>query len=158
MEQADEIMVRRSPDADEKMTIPELRDQLLNSSGLAFRSASHLYVNYRFVIGNQGLRQLITGLEYISQPSRGGADVSLLYLDGKKDWVKKLLQNKGTPLSSNLATMVPFSDQLAFARLARRGKETVVTKKGGEAIRGEDNAVQAKRELLDQVIRLTYSQ
>jgi hypothetical protein len=147
----------RAPDSDEQMTIPELSDELLNS-GFAFRSVSHLYIDYRFVIGNQGFQQKITGLEFISRPPGGGEDVPILYLNARKDWVKKFLQSKGTPLESNLATLIPFSDQLAFARLARRGDDTVVTQKGGEIIRGDDQALAAKKDLLNQVIRLTYSQ
>ena len=157
MSRADEVMVRRAPDSDEQMTIPELSDELLNS-GFAFRSVSHLYIDYRFVIGNQGFQQKITGLEFISRPPGGGEDVPILYLNARKDWVKKFLQSKGTPLESNLATLIPFSDQLAFARLARRGDDTVVTQKGGQIIRGDDQALIAKKDLLNQVIRLTYSQ
>lgn len=154
MERRDGLMVKRSPDHQESMAVSELRNMLLDEEGIGLTSATHVFIDYRFQIANKGFEEYVDGLWFIFRLGADEEDIPIMYIDATEDWAKGIIQNKGTNLATNEAALQPFRQQLAFARIARRGDDTQIVEVGGQTVRnGYD---QKKRELVNKVQRLTY--
>ena len=152
VERSDTIEVRRSRDASETMTVSSLRDQLINGPGIGLTSANKVFIDYRFEIGNQGFEESIQGLQFIFRPPTGDEeDVQMLYLDTSDPWVRSILNNKGTTLTTNEAALRTFKDQLSFARTVR---DAQIVEIAGEPVREGFEA--KKRSLVQKIQRLTY--
>ena len=153
MERKD-VRVRRSPDQEDLMAVAELRNALISESGIGLGSANHAFIKYRFSIdGGSQFEQEITRIRFVFRPGPSQSDVSVMYLDAQRPWVKKVIRQKGTSLRSNQAALIPFHRHLGFASIARP-EETKVVEIGGETVREEFD--ERKEALIRKVERLTY--
>lgn len=151
IERKDSIKVRRSPDDSGSLTLADLRNKLINGPGIGLTSASHVFIDYRFMIRNRGFEESIEGFQFVFRPGQGQEDIPMMYIDAEKKWVDEILQNKGTTLTTNEAALKTFSDQLAFARMESDGK---IVEIAGETVREGFEA--KKRSLVQKIRRLTY--
>lgn len=152
IERRDSAMVRRSPESSESVNLSELREKLINEAGIGLASANKAFIDYKFEIRNRGFQESIEGFRFVYRPRGGGEeDISMMYIDANKPWVKKILRNKGTSLRSNQAALKTFSDQLAFARLQENGK---IVEIAGKTVRNSRET--KKRNLIMKITRLTY--
>jgi hypothetical protein len=151
IERKDSIKVRQSPDKTESLTLSSLRDKLINGPGIGLTSASHVFIDYRFMIRNRGFEESIEGFQFVFRPGQGQEDIPMMYIDAEKRWVNEILKNKGTALTTNEAALKTFSDQLAFARMEGNGK---IVEIAGETVREGFEA--KKRSLVQKIRRLTY--
>lgn len=146
-----DMKVKRAPDSDEKVTLPKLREKLINGPGIGLASASHVFIDYRFMIKNRGFKESIEGFQFIFRRGQASDDTQMMYLTTDEKWLKDLLRNKGTSLRTNQAALKTFSDQLAFARMHKKGK---VVEIAGEPVR--EGYEEKKKNLVDKITRLTY--
>ncbi len=147
----DSIEIRRSPDASKSFTLSKLRNKLINGPGIGLTSASHVFIDYRFMIENRGFEESIEGFHFVFRAGKGQEDIPMMYIDADKKWVDEVLRNKGTTLTTNEAALKTFSDQLAFARMEGGGK---IVEIAGETVRKGFEA--KKRSLVQKIRRLTY--
>ncbi|PQJ34258.1 hypothetical protein BSZ35_06295 [Salinibacter sp. 10B] len=151
LKRSDSLKVSRKPDGEE-YEISELRDQLINGPGIGLTSANGIFIDYRFEIRNRGFEESIESFRFIYRPTGGtGEDIEMLYVDASETWVKNILRNKGTTLTTNQAALKTFSDQLSFARMAKSGQ---VVEIAGETVR--EGFETEKRQLVQKIQRLTY--
>lgn len=150
MERKDGVMVKRTPDSN-PMGLSELRDKLINESGVGLQSANNVFIDYKFEIKNRGFQETITSLQFIYRPTGEGEDIQMMYVDTSKPWVKDVLRNKGTTLTTNEAALETFSDQLAFARMEQNGQ---IVEIANQTVREGFEA--KKRQLVQKIRRLTY--
>jgi hypothetical protein len=152
VERREDIKVRRTADAEESLTLPQLRDQLINGPGLGLTSANKVFINYRFEIRNRGFEESIESFQFLFRPPSGNEeDIQMLYVDVSKPWVESVLQNKGTNLVTNEAALQTFKDQLSFARTVQ---DAQITEIAGNPVREGFEA--KKRNLVQKIQRLTY--
>jgi len=151
IDRKDSIKVRRSPESSERLTLSSLRNKLINGPGIGLTSASHVFIDYKFMIRNRGFEESIEGFQFVFRPGQGQEDIQMMYIDSKDKWVKEVLKNKGTTLTTNEAALKTFSDQLAFARMEEGGK---IVEIAGETVREGFEA--KKRNLVQKITRLTY--
>ena len=152
IERRDGVEVRRTSDAPETLTLSELRDELINGPGLGLTSANKVFINYRFEIRNRGFEESIQSFQFLFRPPSGNEeDIQMLYVDASDPWVKGVLQNKGTSLTTNEAALQTFKDQLSFARTVR---DAQITEIAGDPVREGFEA--KKRNLVQKIQRLTY--
>jgi hypothetical protein len=151
MERKEEIQIKRSRDDSEPMSLSELREELIDE-GFGLTSANNVFIDYRFEIRNRGFEESIESMQFVYR-SPGGAeeDIQMMYVDTSKPWVKNILRNKGTTLTTNEAALRTFSDQLAFARMVQDGQ---IVEIAGETVREGFEA--KKRQLVQKIQRLTY--
>jgi hypothetical protein len=148
------LKARRSPNQNTRMTIDELRSQLIGEEGVGLRSANHAFIDYRFTIDDGSrFEQKIAALHFVFRPGPKQSDISVLYVDAQDNWLDELLHNKGTNLRSNQAAMIPFQQHLDFAEIARQEESTIV-EIGGETIR--EGFHEKKEDLIRKVERLSY--
>ena len=150
-----ELKIRRSPDSETKMTVSELRTQLINEKGIGLNSANHAFIDYRFSIDDGSrFQQQLGGIHFVYRPGPNQSDISVFYLDAMEEpWVDQFLRNKGTTLHSNEAALIPFHRHLGFAQIARQ-EETQIVEIGGQTVR--QGFHEAKEDLIRKVERLTY--
>lgn len=147
----DSVMVSRTPDGEE-MTLSGLKDALINGPAIGLESANGIFIDYRFEIQNRGFEESIESFQFIYRPTGGTEeDIQMIFIDASKPWVKDILLNKGTTLTTNQAALKTFSDQLAFARMAKSGQ---VVEIAGETVR--EGFETEKRQLVQKIQRLTY--
>lgn len=151
IERQDGARVKRSPDDSEALTLPELRDKLINESGIGLTSANRVFIDYRFEIENRGFEESIESFQFVYRPGGGEADIQMMYVDAGKPWVESILENKGTTMQTNQAALKIFKDQLAFARMQEDGKIVEIS---GQPVREGFEA--KKRSLVQKITRLTY--
>ncbi len=147
----DSIKVKRSPQSNEKLSLSELKDELINGPGIGLNSASHVFIDYKFMIQNRGFEESIEAFKFIFRQGTASEDVQMMYLDASQPWVDEILRNKGTSLRSNQAALKTFSDQLAFARMHENGKIVEIS---GNTVR--EGFERKKRKLVEKITRLTY--
>jgi hypothetical protein len=154
IERKDSLMVRRSPESTEQMSLSDLRNQLISGPGIGLSSASHVFIDYEFMIGNRGFEENIKAFQFLFRPpGQGQEDVQMLHVDASQSWVEEILKNKGTTLRTNQAALKTFSDQLAFARM-QDNEGAQVVEIAGQAVREGFEA--KKRKLVEKITRLTY--
>ena len=153
IERKDSVKVRRSAESSSSMTLSELRNQLIGGPGIGLSSASHVFIDYKFMIENRGFEERIEAFQFLFRAGQGEEDVQMLYVDATKPWVKEVLRNKGTTLRTNQAALKTFSDQLAFARMQDNDGAKVV-EIAGQAVR--EGFERKKRKLVEKITRLTY--
>lgn len=152
IERKDNIKVRRSPDASATMSLSDLRNTLINGPGIGLTSANKVFIDYRFEIQNRGFEESIESFQFVFRPPGGDQeDVQMLYLDASESWLRNILRNKGTSLTTNEAALKTFSDQLAFARTVQ---DAQIVEIAGETVREGFEA--KKRQLVQKIQRLTY--
>jgi hypothetical protein len=153
MERKD-VMVKRAPNRKEEMAVSALRDKLISEEGIGLSSANHAFIDYRFSIDNGSkFRQEISKVHFVFRPGPNQNDVSIMYIDAEKDWVKTVIRQKGTMLRTNEAALIPFHRHLGFANIARQ-KKTQVVEIGGQTVR--EGFDERKKALIQKVERLTY--
>jgi len=146
--------VQRRPNAPERMSVPEMRNALIDEYGIGFVTANILFVDYRFEVGSSGqLEREIMGLHFLLRLGSAQEDIPLLYVNAQQEWVQKVLSNKGTPLPANEAAVIPFRRHLGFAPLAGL-PDTQLVEVDGETVR-EGFAVK-KAALLQTIQYLAY--
>lgn len=151
VERSEDIKVKRSPESNEKLSISDLRDKLINEKGIGLNSASHVFIDYKFMIENRGFEESIEAFKFIFRQSAGAEDIQMMYVDANEPWVREILRSKGTTLRSNQAALKTFSDQLAFARMHDNGKIVEIS---GNTVR--EGFERKKRKLVEKITRLTY--
>ncbi len=150
----EDVMVKRSPDAKEPVKISELRNTLIDEEGIGLESANYAFIDYRFTIGNGGnFEQEVRRIHFVFRPGPQQNDVSVMYLNARKPWVKKVIHQKGTALQTNEAALIPFYRHLGFANIARQ-EESQVVEIGGETVRTEFD--ERKEALIRKVEELMY--
>lgn len=156
MEQKEGLKVLRSSDHQTPIRVSELRDKLLDEEGIGLRSATHVFIDYRFQMANKGFEEFIDSLYFIFRAGPEEEDIPIMYIDTTQDWAKELIQNKGTTPTTNeaLSALRPFREQLAFARIARRDDNTQIVEIAGQTVR--DGYERKKRQLVQKVQQLTY--
>jgi hypothetical protein len=153
IERKDSLKVRRSAESSTEMTLSELRNQLIGGPGIGLSSASHVFIDYKFMIGNRGFEENIEAFQFLFRAGQGQEDVQMLYVDATQSWVEEILKNKGTTLRTNQAALRTFSDQLAFARM-QDNEGAKVVEIAGQAVR--EGFEEKKRKLVEKITRLTY--
>lgn len=152
IERRDDVQIKRSPDDTEDLSLSELRDRLINESGLGLTSANNVFIDYRFEIENRGFEESIEALQFVYRPPGDRQeDIQMLYVDAMEEWVQKILKNKGTTLVTNEAALQTFSDQLSFARMVDDGQ---IVEIAGNTVR--EGFEEKKRQLEQKIKRLTY--
>lgn len=151
IQRSDSIMVRRSRESNETVGLSKLRDKLINGPGIGLASASHVFIDYRFMIENRGFEESIEGFQFIFRAGQGQEDIQMMYVDANEPWVNEVLRNKGTTLRTNQAALKTFNDQLAFARMHDNGKIVEIS---GNTVR--EGFERKKRKLVEKITRLTY--
>jgi hypothetical protein len=149
------LEVRRSPETDGRMSVSELRNQLIDEEGIGINSANHAFINYRFSVDSgQAFEQHISALHFVFRPGPNQSDVSVLYLNVEEEpWLDSYLRNAGTRLRTNQAAFIPFYRHLGFANVARQ-EETQVVQIGRKTVR--EGFKEEKEALIRKVERLTY--
>lgn len=146
------VEIQRSPQSSETFTLDELRDKLIDEAGIGLTSANNVFIDYRFEIENRGFEESIESFQFVYRPPGGAQeDIQMLYVDASEPWVRNVLNNKGTTLTTNEAALRTFSDQLSFARMVQDGK---IVEIAGETVREGFEA--KKRQLVQKIQRLTY--
>jgi hypothetical protein len=149
----DSVMVRRSPDNPATMSVTDLENKLISGPGIGLNSASHVFIDYKFMIGNRGYEESVEAFQFLYRQGQGREDVQMLYIEADKPWVQQILRNKGTTLRTNQAALKTFSDQLSFARM-QDNDGAQVTEIAGKAVRTGFDA--KKKKLVEKITRLTY--
>jgi len=149
----DSVMVRRSPDNPATMSVTDLENKLISGPGIGLSSASHVFIDYKFMIGNRGYEESVEAFQFLYRQGQGREDVQMLYIEADKPWVQQILRNKGTTLRTNQAALKTFSDQLSFARM-QDNDGAQVTEIAGKAVRTGFDA--KKKKLVEKITRLTY--
>lgn len=152
IERKDSVKIKRTADAEEELSLSDLRNKLINDQGIGLTSANFVFIDYRFEIENRGFEESVESLQFVYRPPGGAEeDIQMLYVDASKPWVQNILHNKGTTLVTNEAALKTFSDQLAFARLVQDGK---IVEIAGQTVR--EGFERKKRQLVQKIQRLTY--
>lgn len=143
-----------SPESD-TMSLSAIREAL-SAEGLALRSATHVFITYRFRLTRSELQRDILDLYFIYRPpAQQEEDISVLYLDlSQDDLYEELLVERGTTLPSNEAAFLPFKQQIGFHNLR---DVTTVVQVGDQIIRDPEQAAAEKKRILDITQNLTYS-
>jgi len=149
----DSIMVRRSPESSTTMSLTDLENKLISGPGIGLNSASHVFIDYKFMIGNRGYEESIEALKFIFRAGQAESDVPMLYIEVNQPWVQQILRNKGTTLRTNQAALKTFSDQLSFARM-QDNEGAQVVEIAGKAVR--TGYEEKKQKLVEKITRLTY--
>ena len=148
----DSIMIKRTVDSNEELSLSDLRNKLINNQGIGLTSANFVFIDYRFEIENRGFEESVESLQFVYRPPGGAEeDIQMMYVDASEPWVQNILHNKGTTLVTNEAALKTFSDQLAFARLVQDGK---IVEIAGKTVR--EGFKRKKRQLVQKIQRLTY--
>ena len=153
MGRKDSAMVRRSADSSTPMSLKDLENKLISDEGIGLRNANHVFLDYKFMIGNRGYEESIEAFQFLYRAGEGQEDIQMLYVEADKPWVQKVLRNKGTTLRTNQAALKTFSDQLSFARMQDNDGAQVV-EIAGKAVRTGYKA--KKKKLVEKITRLTY--
>lgn len=149
-----DIRVIRRPDDSTGMGISDLQDLLIREEGIGIGSANHVFIEYRFTIGSGGeFEQEVAELYFVYRPGPNQNDIPILYVDGRAEWMRKILENKGTSLSTNEAALIPFGRHLDFSHVARH-EQTQVVEIGGRTVR--EGFHEKKLALIQKVQRLIY--
>ena len=161
-----DLQLRRAPDDPTTYAVDELQDVLIDESAIALNNANTVYVDYAFQYRSSNFSEEITSLYFQYQNQTGeGEDTPIFYVDATQPAVQRVLRQKGTyeydrdGNPKNLSEIVPFVNQLQFARIAnpRRSDDVDITEIGGQVVRGDDRAFERqKRQLFNKVLELTY--
>jgi hypothetical protein len=136
MVEAQDVPLRRSPEANAATTLETIRTAL-SDDGLALSSATHAFITYRFALRNSKLQ------------------IPILYVDlSDEQFYEPLLIEKGVPSAENEAVYHPFKEEIAFHGLL--GTATVV-KVGNRIIRDPEQAAAEERQIIATIRKLAYN-
>jgi hypothetical protein len=152
--QNQDIPVQQAPQAS-STSFKAIKDTL-SEEGLAASSATHMFITYRFSLSSSTFNEEILDLYYIFRPEgQEEEDIPILYLDLRKGQLyENLLIERGTRLTSNEATFLPFKQQVGFNNLR---DQLAVVRVGSRTIRGTDRAAAEKERILKIIRDLTYN-
>lgn len=155
MVEAQDVPLRRSPEANTATTLETIRTAL-SDDGLALSSATHAFLTYRFALRNSKLQRSILDLHLIYRPTaQQGSDIPILYVDlSDEQFYEPLLIEKGVPSTENEAVYHPFKEEIAFHGLL--GTATVV-KVGNRIIRDPEQAAAEERQIIATIRKLAYN-
>lgn len=130
-----DMLVRRSPKDEAPMPFHTLQDTLYEE-GIDLRSASHVFLRYRFDLNEQGsgVIETIQDLHFIFRLDESESDLPILYVDTTTPIVSNLLVHRGIPSPVNMRSMTPFRQHLAFLVLHAQ-QETAVVEMGRRPLR-----------------------
>ncbi|MCS3672733.1 hypothetical protein GGP66_000137 [Salinibacter ruber] len=152
--QNQDIPVQQAPQA--SSTSFKAIEDTLSEEGLAASSATHMFITYRFSLSSSTFNEKILDLYYIFRPEgQGGEDIPILYLDLREGRLyESLLIERGTRLTSNEATFLPFKQQVGFNDLR---DQLAVVRVGNRTIRDTARAAAEKKRILEVIRNLTYN-
>lgn len=132
-----DIRVRRSDEDRELIPFRTLQNELYDE-GVDLRSASHVFLRYRFDLNEQGsgIIETIQDLYFIVRFDESESDLPILYVDTKNPIVSTLLLNRGISSPVNMRSVTPFRQFLAFPALYVQ-QETAVVEMGRRPLRDE---------------------
>jgi hypothetical protein len=150
--QNQDIPVQKAPRAS-STSFKAIKDTL-SEEGLAASSATHMFITYRFSLSSSTFNEKILDLYYIFRPEGQGEDIPILYLDLREGRLyENLLIERGTRLTSNEATFLPFKQQVGFNDLR---DQLAVVRVGNRTIRDTARAAAEKKRILEVIRDLTY--
>lgn len=151
--EAQAVSLRRSPSA-APSSLPALRDALA-AEGLSVRSATHVFLTYRFVLRAGTLHRRPLHAHFIYRPPQSQRrDRSVLYVNLTEDPVPNaLLVERGLRSARNEAMYHPFREQISFSALHHTG---TVVKVGTRVIRDSTEATAVEQRILATLRSLAY--
>lgn len=145
--------LRRSPQG-EKMSVTEIKTELIDEEGIGLKSASHAIISYRFELdGKNDFQESIKTIQYIFRRGEGQEDISMIHIDAQKDWVQRVLYRMGTPTSENLDANILFRTQLRFTKVSEESGAQLV-EIGNRTVR--EGFEEKKKDFVERVYDLTY--
>lgn len=132
-----DVLVRRSDKDKEPAPFRTIQNELYEE-GIDLRSASHVFIRYRFDLNEQddGIIETIQDLHFIFRLDESASDISILYVDTKNPIVSNLLLNRGIPSPVNMRSVKPFRQFLAFPVLYGH-QETAIVEMGRRPLRDD---------------------
>lgn len=153
MRQRDTMMVRRSPESDDSMTVAALSDTLLDD-GVGLNSANRLFIEYQWVTQDNELVETIQSFQFVFRPAgQTERDVPIMYVDAGHPLVRNVLRTSGIPFETNLQSVRYFIDVLSFPSLALEQNATLVSIAGRTLRDGYDRR---RRALLGRLTKFIY--
>lgn len=149
----DDPAVRREKSGEE-MAFSTLQKQLYDE-GLSLASATNAFVNYRLSQDQNGKfqQEIVSVALYYSPVEEAEEDTPLLFASSRDPWFQTVINQSGTPLPTNQATIRLFREQLAIGKILQLDG-TTLSAFGGKPLREErEKRLQALRR---RIIEMTY--
>lgn len=145
--------IRKGPDAPVQPYSAVQRE--LSQEGLDVRSATHVFITYRFRVTSAGTRYKIYDLYFIFRPPNASdTDIPVLYVDlTDPDTYERVLVEGGTTIPYNEAAFLQFREQVSFHALR---DDVRVVQVGEQIIRDEKLAAAEKERILKITTQFTY--
>lgn len=137
------------------LSFDDLQDLLMDEGLSLSSSTTDAFLRYRLTQDRDGnFRQEIVSMAlYYSPQGEGEEDTPLLFASSSNDWFRSLLDQKGTPLSTNQAAFQLFRDALGIGKVLRLD-DAEIAAFGGETLR--EQREERKQALRERIIRMTY--
>mgnify|MGYP006280913501 CR=1 FL=1 len=148
------LQVRREQDST-AMSFSDLQNLLLDGGLSLASSATDAFLRYRLSQDRNGdfSQEIVSMGLYYSPQGEAEEDTPLLYASSSDEWFQTILNQKGTPLTTNQAARQLFRDKLGIGKMLRL--DTVeISAFGGETLR--DERAERKRVLRERIVRMTY--
>lgn len=131
------FQTRRSADDKNTMAYSDLLTALYDE-GIDLQSASHVFLRYRFTLGNQGdgLTETLEDLYFIFRFDDATADIPIIHLDTRDPLVHALLVHRGVSSPMNMEAVRSFRELMAFP-LVQGSDQTVIVEIGRQPLREE---------------------
>jgi hypothetical protein len=114
-----DVTVRQSQGED-ALPYRVLQEALL-AEGVDIRSASHLFIRYRFEHRERGLEETIASVTLVYRPRvLDEPDLPLVHLPAAHPLLQDLLGHSGMRHVENLGAITPFRDGLAYPQLSQK--------------------------------------
>ena len=133
----------------------DLQETLLDEGLSLASSATDAFLRYRLSQDRNGdfHQEIVSMALYYSPQGEAEEDTPLLHAESSDAWFQTVLNQKGTPLSTNQAAIQLFRDKLGIGKMLRLdGVE--ISRFGGETLR--DQRAERKQALREQIVRMTY--
>jgi len=148
-----DAIVRQMPGS-EQAPYHDLSKRLL-AEGVDVRSASHLFVRYRFAHHQAGVEERIESVTLIYRPLiLDEPDLPLIHLSAANPHLRQLLRRSGMRHIENLGAITPFRDGLAYPQLSQDDEARMVRYAGQPLRAGFDDR---KDHLLAQLTEFVYN-
>lgn len=148
--------VRRTAQDDAPTSFQDLQS-LLYDEGLDLRSASHVFIRYRFEIkggGGSGLVESVEDMYFIYRGDEARTDVPILHVSSSEAAVNDVLVNRGIADGMNMKSISSFRELVAFLSLANH-PDTYLVEMSGRAIR-DDHGRQRANDLMVHLDKMYF--
>lgn len=127
LDRSPDIRLRRSPQDPLTRPYATIRDGLYQE-GVALRSASHVFVRYRFDLRDGGTRivETIQDLHLIVRLDEMEADISILYLNLRSPLTQEVITTRGIHRGMNLKNLTTFRDLISFPNLTAQEGTAII--------------------------------